>query len=76
MTFGADYINDEHFTDVIEGKWVYCFDIRDTKHFGDYACINNLGFDTGNEYEYKARIIEHLIKLPKDTIFFFQDSHW
>lgn len=88
MAFGADYItddywfndefniNDEHYADVVEGRWVYCFDIRDTKHFGDYGCINNLGTQQCNEDEYKRLIIEHLRTLPEDTVFFFQDSHW
>ena len=90
MAFGCDYVapdhwydeeftkQDEPYQDVINGKWVYCYDIRNVNHYADYACLNNLGsFDFFHEEkEYKAKVIEHIKTLPDNTIFFFQDSHF
>ena len=90
MAFCCDYVapdywydndftkQDEPYQDVINGKWVYCYDIRNINRFADYACLNNLGrFDIFHEEEeYKAKVIEHIKTLPDNTIFFFQDSHF
>lgn len=89
MAFGCDYVSsdywyneeftkqDEHYQDVINGMWVYCYDIRNVNHYADYACLNKLdNFDINNEEEYKTKVIEHIKTLPDDTIFFFQDSHF
>lgn len=86
MAFGCDYIapdywyneeftkQDDHYQDVVTGNWVYCYDIRNINHYGDYACLNHLNYD--DEKEYKVKIIEHIKNLPENTIFFFQDSHF
>lgn len=89
MAFSCDWIDDdiwyneeftkqdEHYQDVINGKWVYCYDIRDVNHFADYACLNKLGhFDYNQDEEYKTKVIEHIKTLPDDTTFFFQVGHF
>lgn len=92
MAFGADWISEEeeftkdhkdYFGQILNKRWVYCFDIRDTKRFGDYCCVNNLpwekeegpdSFEIENRNKYLC--IESIKQLPDDTVFFFADSHW
>lgn len=96
MAFGADWINEERYGgeftkdnkeqyNKIFNKeyWGYCFDIRDTKRYGDYCCVNNLPWEKEEgpdffeiESRNKDRCIEHIKQLPDDTVFFFADSHW
>lgn len=34
-----------NYEDVIEGNWYECYDIRDTKHYGSFDCINCPDFE-------------------------------
>lgn len=92
MAFGADWISEEeeftkdhkeYFGQILNKRWTYCFDIRDTKRFGDYCCVNNLPWEKEegpNCFEIENRnkdlCIESIKQLPDDTVFFFADSHW
>lgn len=92
MAFGADWISEEeeftkdhkeYFGQILNKIWIYCFDIRDTKRFGDYCCVNNLPWEKEegpNPFEIENRnkdlCIESIKQLPDDTVFFFADSHW
>lgn len=92
IAFGADWISEEeeftkdhkeYFGQILNKRWVYCFDIRDTKRFGDYCCVNNLPWEKEegpNSFEIENRnkdlCIESIKQLPDDTVFFFADSHW
>lgn len=92
MAFGADWISEEeeftkdhkeYFGQILNKRWIYCFDIRDTKRFGDYCCVNNLPWEKEegpNSFEIENRnkdlCIESIKQLPDDTVFFFADSHW
>lgn len=68
---------------ILDGYWVYCFDIRDTKKYGDFGWVNipeqmeeNAMYDRDKESRNMQRIIEAIKQLPDDTIFHFADSHW
>lgn len=69
----------ELYQQILDGLFVYCFDIRDTKRYGDYSYINGFGERMYNEETHEEdnlRVVEHIKGLPSDTIFFFADSHW
>lgn len=92
IAFGADWISEEeeftkdhkeYFSQILNKRWTYCFDIRDTKRFGDYCCVNNLPWEKEegpNSLEIENRnkdlCVESIKQLPDDTVFFFADSHW
>lgn len=75
--------NKELYQQILDGYWVYCFDIRDTKNYGDFGWVNipeqmeeNPRYDFDIVRRNKERIIEAIKKLPDDTLFHFADSHW
>ena len=71
--------NAELYQQILDGRFVYCFDIRDTKRYGDYSYVNGFGEELYNEdmqEENNAKVVEHIKTLPSETIFFFADSHW
>ena len=62
---------------------MYCYDIRDTKNYGDFGWVNipeqmeeNPRYDFDIVRRNMERIIEAIKKLPDDTLFHFADSHW
>lgn len=73
----------EYYQQILDGLFVYCFDIRDTKKYGDYGWINipsemeevNPNCHEKEERN-KERIINHIKGLPDDTVFWFANSHW
>lgn len=76
--------NSELYQEVIDGYWYECYDIRNTKHYGSFDCINCPDFEPyvpDNDWENrekrnKLRAIEVLKSLLDDTLFHFADSHW
>ena len=76
--------NEALYQQIMDGQWAYCYDIRNPKKYGDFACLNCPDFEdyAWNE-DWEARIkrnkqrtIEAIKKLPSDTLFHFADSHW
>lgn len=74
--------NKELYREVVEGQWFYCFDIRDTKNYGDFGWVNGLPmeaedcYDREKEKRNHQRVCDALKELPDGTVFFFADSHW
>ena len=76
--------NKEYYQDIIDGQFMYCFDIRNTENYGDYGWINipsEMEEEAApdlyeKEERNKQRIINHIKGLPNETIFWFADSHW
>ncbi len=77
--------NPELYQEVIDGRWYYCYDVRDPNHYGSFDCINCPDFEPyiegsedfkGREERNKERTIKALKQLPNNTIFHFADSHW
>jgi len=73
----------ELYQQILDGRFVYCFDIRNTKDYGDFGWVNlkkqmeeNPRLDFDIEERNKQRIIEAIKQLPDDTLFHFADSHW
>ena len=99
QAFDADYIdidspratpeftkaNRELYDQVLDPEaWSYCYDIRDTKTYGDFGWMNikeQMEEDDGRwnpelEKRNQMRIIDAIRSLPDDTVFFFADSHY
>ena len=76
--------NKELYQEILDGQWYDCYDIRDTKHYGSFDCINCPDFEPyvedknwrEREERNRARVIEFIKTLPDDTLFHFADSHW
>lgn len=75
--------NPKLYQEIISGNWYDCYDIRDTKHYGNFACINCPDFESYDSVDWrerekrnKIRAIEVIKTLPADTLFHFADSHW
>ena len=73
----------ELYQQVVEGLWYECFDIRNPKHYGNFACLNCSDYETYNSADWREReirnkkkTIEAIKNLPDDTLFHFADSHW
>lgn len=71
------------YQEILDGRWVYCFDIRDPKNYGDFGWVNipeqmeeNAMYDRDKERRNRQRIIEAIKQLPDDTLFHFANSHW
>ena len=71
------------YQEVIDGLWVYCYDIRNPKVYGSFDCLNCPDFEPydgtdnkGKDLRNKNRTIEAFKNLPEDTIFHFAESHW
>lgn len=69
---------------ILDYQWVYCYDIRNPKEYGDFACLNCSDFeDYSDDKDYEKvkqrndqRALEIIKQLPDDTLFHFADSHW
>ena len=69
---------------ILDYQWAYCYDIRNPKKYGDFACLNCPDFEDysdGKDYEKvkqrnDQRTLEIIKQLPNDTLFHFADSHW
>ena len=75
--------NKELYQQILNDIWVYCYDIRDTKNYGDFGWVNipeqmeeNPHWDRDIEKRNHQRIIEAIKQLPDNTLFHFADSHW
>lgn len=75
--------NPELYQEIISGNWYACYDVRNTKHYGSFDCINCPDFEHCNGIDWrekekrnKIRAIEVIKTLPVDTLFHFADSHW
>ncbi|MBO6273879.1 hypothetical protein J6O48_14070 [bacterium] len=75
--------NPELYQDIINGYWYACYDVRNTKHYGSFDCINCPDFEPYDGIDWrekekrnKIRAIEVIKTLPADTLFHFADSHW
>lgn len=75
--------NPELYQEIISGNWYACYDVRNTKHYGSFDCINCSDFEQCNGIDWrekekrnKIRVIEVIKTLPADTLFHFADSHW
>lgn len=72
--------NYQLYSQIMDGCWGYCFDIRNTEHYGDFACLNCPDYEEevnrDAEKRNRQRTKEMIEQLPPDTIFHFADSHW
>lgn len=75
--------NPELYQEIINGHWNACYDVRNTKHYGSFDCINCTDFEPCDGIDWKEkekrnkfRTIEFIKTLPADTLFHFADSHW
>lgn len=75
--------NPKLYQEVINGYWYDCYDVRDSKHYGNFACINCPDFESYDSVDWcerekrnKIRVIEVIKTLPANTLFHFADSHW
>lgn len=75
--------NPELYQEIISGNWYACYDVRNTKYYGSFDCINCPDFEHYNGIDWrekekrnKIRAIEVIKTLPVDTLFHFADSHW
>lgn len=74
----------ELYKQILNGEWSYCYDIRDTKKYGHFDCMNCKDFEPyiddkdwiKRDMRNKKRIIRDIQTLPDDTLFHFAEAHW
>lgn len=74
--------NPKLYQEILDNQWWACYDVRDSKHYGDFCCINCPDYETNHwtsdeiEKRNDERTIEAIKRLPDDTLFHFAESHW